>query len=259
MPRFSANLSFLYTELPFLERFAAAARDGFRAVEFGFGYEFPATEIAARLATNKVEQVLINAPPGNAAAGERGLGALTGREQEFAQSVATALDYATTLRCPRVHVMAGVVPDQMGEADRAQARRTFVENLRYAAHEAGRRDVALTIEPINPRDIPGYFLNTQAEAHAIREEVGAPNLSVQMDLYHAQIVEGDLSEKLRRWLPHIGHIQIAGVPGRHEPDTGEIDYRYIFGLLDELGYAEWVGCEYRPRNGTSAGLGWMKK
>jgi 2-dehydrotetronate isomerase len=133
-----------------------------------------------------------------------------------------------------------------------------VNNLRFAAREAARRDVALTIEPINPRDIPGYFLNTQGEAHAIREEVGAINLSVQMDLYHAQIVEGDLSEKLRRWLPHIGHIQIAGVPGRHEPDTGEINYHHLFALLDELGYAGWVGCEYRPRGNTSAGLGWMK-
>lgn len=259
MPRFSANLSFLYTELPFLDRFAAAARDGFRAVEFAFGYEFPAAEVAARLGATKLEQVLINAPPGNLAAGERGLGALIGREREFAQSVATALDYAQTLRCPRVHVMAGVLNDRTTEAERAQARRTFVDNLRFAASEAARRGVALTIEPINPRDIPGYFLNAQAEAHAIREEVGAPNLSVQMDLYHAQIVEGDLSEKLRRWLPHIGHIQIAGVPGRHEPDEGEVDYRYLFRLLDELGYPGWVGCEYRPRNGTSAGLGWMKE
>lgn len=258
MPRFSANLSFLYTELPFLERFAAAAHDGFRAVEFGFGYEFPATEIVTRLAASGLEQVLINAPPGNLTAGERGLGALTGREEDFARSVATALEYAVTLRCPRVHLMAGVLPDRQSQIERAHARRTFVNNLRSATGEASRRGIALTIEPINPRDIPGYFLNTQAEAHSIREEIGAANLSVQMDLYHAQIVEGDLSEKLRRWLPHIGHIQIAGVPGRHEPDEGEVDYRHLFRLLDELGYEGWVGCEYRPRNGTSAGLGWMK-
>jgi len=258
MPRFSANLSFLYTELPFLERFAAAAKDGFRAVEFGFGYEFAAAEIAARLAAARLEQVLINAPPGNTAAGERGLGALPGREEDFAASIATALDYATALRCPRVHVMAGVVRERAEDGYRERARATFVSNLGFAARAAARRDIALTIEPINPRDIPGYFLNTQAEAHAIRAEVGAANLSVQMDLYHAQIVEGDLSEKLRRWLPHIGHIQIAGVPGRHEPDTGEINYGHLFALLDELGYEGWVGCEYRPRNGTSAGLGWMK-
>lgn len=258
MPRFSANLSFLYTELPFLERFAAAANDGFRAVEFGFGYEFAASEIAARLAAARLEQVLINAPPGNTAAGERGLGALPDREEDFAASIATAVDYATVLRCPRVHVMAGVVREGAEHGYRERARATFVRNLGFAAREAARRDIALTIEPINPRDIPGYFLNTQAEAHAIRAEVGAANLAVQMDLYHAQIVEGDLSEKLRRWLPHIGHIQIAGVPGRHEPDTGEISYRHLFALLDELGYEGWVGCEYRPRNGTSAGLGWMK-
>jgi hydroxypyruvate isomerase len=202
-------------------------------------------------------QVLINAPSGDLAAGERGVGALAGRERECAESVATALDYAVELRCPRVHVLAGILADADGE-HRARARATFVANLRLAAREAGKRGIALTIEPINPRDMPGYFLTTQAEAHAIREEVGAANLSVQMDLYHAQIVEGDLSEKLRRWLPHIGHIQVAGVPGRHEPDTGEVDYRHLFELLDELGYAEWVGCEYRPRDGTSAGLGWMR-
>jgi hydroxypyruvate isomerase len=258
MPRFSANLSFLYTELPFLERFAAAAGDGFRAVEFAFAYEFPVAEIAARLNHNGLEQVLINTPPGNVAAGERGLAALEGREREFAQSFGTALDFAEGLRCPRIHVMAGVLADAADPVRRARARATFVDNLRFAARAAAHRGVSLTIEPINPRDIPGYFLNTQAEAHAIREEVGASNLTVQMDLYHAQIVEGDLSEKLRRWLPHIGHIQIAGVPGRHEPDRGEVDYAHLFALIDELGYPGWVGCEYRPRDGTSAGLGWMK-
>ncbi len=258
MPRFSANLSFLYTELPFLDRFAAAARDGFRAVEFGFGYEFPAEEIAARLRENGLTQVLINAPPGDSAAGERGLAALPGREEEFAATLATALAYARMLACPRVHVLAGVLPEGADAGRRALYRSTYVRNLRVAATSAAGHGVALTIEPINPRDLPGYFLNTQAEAHAIRAEVGAANLSVQMDLYHAQIVEGDLSEKLRRWLPHIGHIQIAGVPGGHEPDIGEINYRHLFALLDELGYEGWVGCEYRPLAGTSAGLGWMK-
>ena len=258
MPRFSANLSFLFTELPFLDRFAAAAKEGFRAVEFGFGYDCPAEEIAGRLAAANLALVLINAPPGDMKAGERGLGALPGREREFAASLATALRYAEALSCPRVHVMAGVFREGAGAETRALARATFVSNLRLAAREAQSRGVELTIEPINPRDIPGYFLNTQAEAHAIRDEVGAANLKVQMDLYHAQIVEGDLSEKLKRWLPHIGHIQIAGVPGRHEPDEGEIDYRHLFALIDELGYTGWVGCEYRPRNGTVAGLGWMK-
>jgi hydroxypyruvate isomerase len=254
MPRFSANLSFLYGDVPFLDRFAAAAGDGFRAVEFAFAYEFAPGEIAARLQANGLQQVLINTPQGNAR-GDRGLAALPGREREFASGLATALDLATALNCPRIHVMAGVLSDA---AQHARARATFVENLRLAARAASERGIGLTIEPINPRDIPGYFLNSQAEAHAIREEVGAPNLSVQMDLYHAQIVEGDLTEKLKRWLPHIGHIQVAGVPERHEPDTGEVNYRHLFALLDELGYRGWIGCEYRPRNGTSAGLGWMK-
>src|SRR5437763_1189736 len=190
MPRFSANLSFLYTEVPFLDRFAAAARDGFRAVEFAFGYEFPAEEIAARLKTHDLIQVLINAPPGAYAAGERGLAALPGREHEFAASIGTALSYARTLGCPRVHVMAGILPDGADAERRARHRSTFVRNLRFAAGEA-EHGVALTIEPLNPRDVPGYFLTTQAEAHAIRAEVGASNLAVQMDLYHAQIVEGD--------------------------------------------------------------------
>jgi len=258
MPRFAANLSFLYTELPFLDRFAAAAQDGFAAVEFGFGYDFAAKDIAAHLSAHGLMQVLINAPPGDLAKGDRGLAALPGREHEFAASVVTALHYAETLTCPRVHIMAGVLPEGVDGEQRARYRSTFVRNLRFAAREAEEQGVELTIEPINPRDVPGYFLNTQAEAHAIREETGAPNLKVQMDLYHAQIVEGDLSEKLRQWLPDIGHIQIAGVPGRHEPDVGEISYRYLFALLDELGYRGWVGCEYRPLAGTSAGLRWMK-
>ena len=190
--------------------------------------------------------------------GGRGLAALPGREHEFAASVVTALAYAQTLGCPLVHVMAGLVPDPANHDQRARHRSTFVRNLRFAAREAEEQGVTLTIEPINPRDIPGYFLTTQDDAHAIREETGVPNLKVQMDLYHAQIVEGNLSVKLRQWLPQIGHIQIAGVPGRHEPDVGEIHYPFLFALLDELGYAGWVGCEYRPRAGTSAGLAWMK-
>ena len=258
MPRFAANLSFLYTELPFLDRFAAAAHDGFAAVEFGFGYDFAAKDIAAHLSAHGLMQVLINAPPGDLAKGDRGLAALPGREHEFAASVVTALRYAQTLACPRVHILAGVLPEGADGERRARHRSTFVRNLRFAAREAEEQGVELMIEPINPRDVPGYFLTRQADAHAIREETGAANLKVQMDLYHAQIVEGDLSEKLRHWLQHIGHIQIAGVPGRHEPDVGEINYRYLFALLDELDYRGWVGCEYRPLAGTSAGLGWMK-
>ena len=259
MPRFDANLSFLFNEVPFLDRFVEAARAGFGAVEFSFGYDYPAAEIAARLADNGLQQVLINAPPGDLAKGDRGLASCPGREHEFAASIVTALRYAEALSSPRVHVMAGVLAQDADPAQRVRQRATFVRNLRIAAREAAISGVTLTIEPINSRDIPGYWLNTQAEAHAIREEVGAANLKVQMDFYHAQIVEGDLAEKFRRWQPHIGHLQIAGVPGRHEPDTGEVNYPYLFALIDDLGYDGWVGCEYRPAGDTRAGLAWLHK
>jgi hydroxypyruvate isomerase len=259
MPRFAANLSFLFNEVPFLDRFAAAANAGFNAVEFAFAYEHPAKELASRLAANGLEQVLINAPPGDLNAGDRGLAGWPGREQEFAASFVTALRYAQALSCPCIHVMAGVLPASVDEGERARHRSTFVRNLRFAAGEAEQGGVTLTIEPINPRDMPGYLLTTQGEAHAIREEVGMPNVKVQMDLYHAQIVEGDLSTKLRRWLNDIGHIQIAGVPDRHEPDSGELNCYALFDLLDELGYKGWVGCEYRPRARTLPGLAWLDK
>jgi hydroxypyruvate isomerase len=259
MPRFDANLSFLFNEVPFLDRFAEAAHAGFEAVEFAFGYDYPAAEIAARLSANGLRQVLINAPPGDWAKGDRGLASGPGREREFVASVVTALRYADALANPLVHVMAGVLPESGDLEVRGRHRATFVRNLRIAAREAAEQGVTLTIEPINSRDLPGYWLNTQAEAHAIRDEVGAANLKVQMDFYHVQMVEGDLAEKFRRWQPHIGHVQIAGVPGRHEPDVGEINYCYLFKLLDELGYDGWVGCEYRPADGTRAGLAWLDK
>ena len=257
MPRFAANLSFLFNEVLFLDRFAAAANAGFNAVEFAFAYEHPAKELTSRLAANGLEQVLINAPPGDLNAGDRGLAGCPGREDEFAASFATALRYAQALSCPRIHVMAGVLPASADQAQRAQHRSTFVRNLRFAARESERDGVTLTIEPINPRDMPGYLLTTQGEAHAIREEVGMQNVKVQMDLYHAQIVEGDLSTKLRRWLSDIGHIQIASVPDRHEPDSGELNCCALFDLLDELGYKGWVGCEYQPAPERCQGsLGW---
>jgi hydroxypyruvate isomerase len=258
MPRFAANLSMLYNEHEFLARFAAAARDGFKAVEYLFPYAFPAGMLAQCLSDNGLQQVLFNAPPGNWDAGERGLACLPGREVEFREGVLRALDYAAVLACPRVHLMAGLAP---AGADRAVLRRTYVANLVWAAEQAAPRGVNLLIEPINTRDIPGFFLNRQDEAHAIVAEVGAPNLQVQMDLYHLQIVEGDVAMKLRQYLPtgRVGHIQIAGVPMRHEPDLGELNHDYLFSVIDELGFDGWVGCEYRPAGATSAGLNWLAR
>ena len=259
MLRFSANLSFLFTEAPFLDRFAEAAHAGFHAVEFAFPYDFQAKEIAARVREHKLDVVLFNSPPSNWADGDRGVASIPGREHEFAAGIATALRYAETLHCPRLHVMAGVLPEDADFEERERRMRTFVRNLRFACTEAAATGINIMIEPINARDMPRYLLTTQAEAHALRMEVGAANLQVQMDLYHAQITEGDLSEKIRRWLPHIGHVQIAGVPGRHEPNVGEINYEYIFKLLDDLKYDGWIGCEYRPARGTTAGLTWLYK
>ena len=254
MPKFAANLSMMFNEVPFLHRFEAAAQAGFKAVEFLFPYEFGAEEIAARLKASKLENVLFNMPPGDWAAGERGMAALPGREAEFRTGVATAIAYAKTLGTPRLHVMAGIIPEG---ADRARHRATFIGNLHYACSETAAQGIDVMIEPINTRDMPGYFLNRQDDAHAIREEVGADNLKVQMDFYHVQIMEGDIAMKVRRYLPHIGHIQIAGVPERNEPDTGEVNYPYLFRLLDELGYDGWLGCEYRPKRSTVEGLGWL--
>ncbi len=260
MPRFAANLSLLYNELPFLDRFAAAAADGFQGVEYLFPYAWPAQTLVDPLERHGLTQVLFNAPPGDWDAGERGLACRPGREAEFRDGIALALEYAAVLGCPRVHVMAGRVPEGVA---RDVARATFVDNLRHAAHLAAAQGVHLQIEPINPRDMPGYFLQRQDEAHALLDEIGSTHVQVQMDLYHAQIVEGDLATKLSRWLPtgRVGHLQIAGVPERHEPDVGEVNYAYLWPLIDRLGYDGWIGCEYRPQRGavpggTSAGLGW---
>jgi hydroxypyruvate isomerase len=255
MPRLAANISLMYGEHPFLERFAAAAADGFRAVEFLFPYEHPAAEIRARLDRHGLALALFNAPPGDWAAGERGMAGLPGREAEYRDSIARALDYASVLGNDRLHVMAGLVP---AGADLARHRAVYLENLAYAARAAAAHGVTVTIEPLNPRDMPGYLLHRQDDAQTICKVVGADNLRVQFDCYHCQIVEGDVATKLRRDIAGIGHIQIAGVPGRHEPDVGELHYPYLFDVIDELGYAGWVGCEYRPRAGTSAGLGWAR-
>ena len=280
MPRFAANLSLLYTELPFLDRFEAAARDGFEAVEYLFPYAFDLAELLARLKANGLQQVLFNAPPGGTdapgidaawAAGARGTASVPGREAEFRAGVELALRYADALYCPRIHCMAGLLSESAAGADQESAARSvYVSNLRWAATEAAKSGRTILIEPINPRDMPRFFLNRQDEAHAVVQEVGAPNLQVQMDLYHCQIVEGDVAMKLRQYLPtgRVGHLQIAGVPERHEPDVGELNCAYLFEVIDEVaaqcGWQGWVGCEYRPRmgaepGGTSRGLGWRAR
>jgi hydroxypyruvate isomerase len=255
MPKFAANLTMMFNEVDFPQRFAAAAKAGFEAVEFLFPYEHAAQDVALWLKENKLQNVLFNMPPGDWAAGERGIASLPGREAEFRAGVARALEYAQAMGTPRLHAMAGLLP---AGADRNKHREIYIENLRYAARELGKHGLTLLIEPINTRDIPGYFINTQAEGHAICEAVGEPNIKVQMDFYHTQIVEGDIAMTFRKYFDGVGHIQIASVPSRNEPDDGEVNYRYLFRLLDELGYAGWVGCEYRPRGRTEDGLGWIK-
>jgi hydroxypyruvate isomerase len=260
MPRFAANLSMLYPEHEFLDRFAAAAADGFEAVEFLFPYDHPPAALRQRLDDNGLQQVLFNTVPGDFSAGDRGLACLPGRQAEFLAGVDRAIEYAQVLGCPRLHAMAGLMPL---DAKEVVLRATYVANLSEAASRCRAAAIDLLVEPINTRDIPNYFLNTQAAAHQIVAEVHAPNLKVQMDLYHCQIVEGDLATRIRKYLGGVGHIQIAGVPERHEPDIGEINYPYLFELLDELGYDGWIGCEYRPRGGstpgaTSAGLNWLR-
>ena len=255
MPRLAANLSMMYNEHAFLDRFAAAARDGFKGVEFLFPYEYPARDIRARLDENGLTQALFNGPPGDWQKGERGMASLPGREDEFERSVDKALEYAAVIGNRTLHVMAGLI--QPGQ-DRARHREVYVRNLRHAARAARTAGITVVIEPINTRSIPGFFLNRQDEAHAVCAEVGEPNLKVQMDLFHVQIVEGDIAMKMRQYMKDVGHMQIAGVPERHEPDTGEVNYPYLLGLVDELGYQGWVGCEYHPARGTSEGLGWAR-
>ena len=259
MPRLAANLSYLFAERPFLDRFRAAARCGFRAVEHQFPYgEASESEIRERLLDNDLGAVLFNLPPG--AEGERGLGGLPGREADFRDALDLALRYCQATGCPRLHAMWGV-PEP--ETSLEESRATFVANLRDAAPRAAEHGVTLLVEPLNARDNPGYPLNRQADAHAFVAEVGAPNVKVQFDLYHCQVVEGDVAARLRRWVgvpdSNVGHIQIAGPPDRIEPDAGELNYAWLLPLIDELGYDGWVGCEYRPAAGTEAGLGWARR
>jgi hydroxypyruvate isomerase len=255
MPRFCANLDWLYLDRPLLERPAAAARDGFAGVEFLRPYAVPAEALATAVRTAGVATALVNAPAGDWEKGERGLAALPGREADFDASLDSAFAYARALGAPLVHVMAGIVPAGVA---RDAARAAYLANLRRAAARAAREGVRLTIEPINPFDMPGYFLSRQDEAHAIVGEIGPTTLGVQMDFYHCQMLEGGLARKFEDGAARVFHVQIAGVPGRNEPDTGEIAYPYLFDLMDRLGYRGWVGCEYKPRGATSDGLGWMR-
>ncbi|PWG61411.1 2-oxo-tetronate isomerase [Sediminicurvatus halobius] len=257
MPRFAANLSMLFAERPFLERFAAAAEAGFTGVEYLFPYAHDAADIRAALEASGVEQVLFNLPPGDWEAGERGIAALPGREADLRAGVEQALDYARALSCPRVHMMAGIPP---ADADPEECEAVYLRNLRHAAGEAARAGVTLLIEPINPVDMPGYFLTRQAQARRLLAAAGADSARVQLDLYHVQMTEGRLAHALDEQWPRLGHVQIAGVPGRHEPDAdGEINWPWLFAELDRRGYAGWVGCEYKPRAGTSEGLGWFNR
>lgn len=256
MPRFAANLTLQFAEVPFLERFGLAASLGFEGVEYMFPYEASAEDVAALLAINGLRQVQFNLPAGDWAAGDRGIAALPERVEEFRAGVAQALGYARALDCKRLTCLAGIT---WPGADQKRAEDTFVANLSYAADQLQGEGITLLIEPINTRDIPGMFLSHTAQAIRLIEAIGAPNVRLQYDVYHMQIMEGDLARTIERHLPLIGHIQIADVPGRHEPGTGEIRYAYLFDLLDRLGYDGWVGCEYRPAAKVAEGLGWIPR
>ncbi|MEO8081102.1 MAG: hydroxypyruvate isomerase [Caldimonas sp.] len=256
MPRFAANVSTLFTEVPFLERFERARSAGFRAVECQFPYAHDARQVKARLDDHGLEAVLINAPAGDLASGERGLGCLPGREAAFRDAIGRGVDYAATLGVPRLHCMSGMAPPGI---DDAVLRRTLVANLRFAADAFEKAGLVLLLEPINAHDVPGYYLGRIAQALDLIDEVGAPNMRLQYDIYHAQRSEGELAATIERLLPRIGHMQLADNPGRHEPGTGEIQFAFLFAHIDRLGYDGWIGCEYQPLGATEAGLGWFEQ
>jgi 2-dehydrotetronate isomerase len=253
MPRFSANLGFLFTEHPEIDRIAAAAEAGFKAVEMHWPYQVPAAEMRSALSRSQLSMLGLNTPVGNAAAGDFGLAALPGRESEFEQALDQAVSYGHTIGATAVHCMAGLVTADAASA----AESTFVANLKLAADKAAQADMTVLIEPINHRDKPGYFLHTIEQAASILDQVGRRNVKIMFDCYHTQIMQGDLMRRLRDHLDLIGHVQIAAVPSRAEPDEGEIDYREICRFLDTLGYSGWIGAEYKPRGRTEDGLGWL--
>ncbi len=256
MPRFSANLSMLFTEHDFLDRFDAAAAAGFKGVEYLGPYDHAPEEVAARLNKNGLSQVLFNVPSGDWAGGERGIAVLPGREQEFRAGVDKAITYARALGCPQVNCLAGIVP---AGVDAKAAEAVFVDNLKFAAGRLEQAGIRLLVEPINTRDIPGFFLTNTKQALGILDRVGSENLYIQYDIYHMQIMEGDLARTIEANLARIAHIQLADNPGRHEPGTGEINYPFLYDFIDGLGYAGWIGAEYKPASGTEAGLGWLRE
>ena len=254
MVQFAANLSMLFNEIDFLDRFQAAAEAGFKGVEYLFPYDHPPEAVAERLECHGLEQVLFNTPAGDWGAGDRGLACLPDRVDEFREGVATAISYAQVLGCGQLHCMAGIAP---GDADAGTLLETYAGNLAFAGAEMDKAGIRCLIEPINTRDIPGYYLSTSAQAEQIMSQVDSGNLYLQYDIYHMQIMEGDLAPTIERLLPRIAHMQLADTPGRHEPGTGEINYPFLFAHIDRIGYTGWIGCEYKPAGTTRDGLGWM--
>jgi hydroxypyruvate isomerase len=256
MPKLNANLSMMFNEADFLDRFDAAARAGFKGVEFLFPYAFDKAQIGERLTRNNLEMVLFNMPPGDFDAGDRGLACDPARVTEFQDGVGKALDYAKALNCTQLHCMAGLKPRGIGEE---KMRETYIGNLQFAGRELAKHGITLLIEAINTRDIPGFYLNYSAQAFDIMHYANVPNLKFQYDIYHMQIMEGDLAPTIERSLDKIGHMQLADTPGRHEPGTGEINYDFLLKFIDKAGYEGWIGCEYKPAGKTEAGLGWAKR
>lgn len=255
MPKLNANLSMMFNEVDFLERFGAAAKAGFKGVEFLFPYAYDKNQLAEIVGQHKLQVVLFNMPPGDFAAGDRGLACNPARTGEFQEGVGKAVDYALTLNCKLLHCMAGLKPVGVNEET---MRATYIANLQFAAKELARHGITLLIEAINTRDIPGFYLNYSDQAFDIMHYAGMPNLKFQYDIYHMQIMEGDLAPTIEKNLDKIAHMQLADTPGRHEPGTGEINYDFLFRHIDSIGYQGWIGCEYRPAAATEAGLGWAK-
>ena len=255
MPRFAANLSFLFTERPFLERFAAARAAGFAAVEFHFPYEHDRAALAEVVLTSGLEVVLFNLPAGDWAAGDRGMACHPRRIAEFQDGVGQAIDYARAMGCGRLNCLAGIAP---GEVSHDKARETLIENLRFAAAVSARAGIEMAFEPLNTRDTPGFFVSTTRTALELIKAVGSNNLRLQYDIYHAQVMEGDLARTVEEHLPQIAHIQLADNPGRHEPGSGEINFSFLLQHLDRIGYAGWVGCEYQPSGRTEDSFGWLE-